>query len=317
MDRQVLPRAAAAGARVLAGCQATAVAPGQVAVTLRAPDGAARGALTVRAQQVVLCGGAVSTPALLLDSGIDDGQIGRGLHLHPNLSAIGMLGHRVQHPGSTQGHAIDAFDDDDILIEAGPMLAGGLFQTLPLHGVEGGRILARANRVAVAGLMFRDVLSEGQVFGSKGAAKVSYSLHPEDVSRMALGLRRGGQLWLEGGRAEWVGFSMLGAPLCRTMDEVARLTAQLTADRVMTYSSHPQSSCAIGRVCDRQGQLRAAPGLWCADASALPSAVGRNPQISVMTMGRLVAEHVARTFGAEAPPLLARPTSSPHGVDLP
>lgn len=47
--------------------------------------------LTVRARAVVVSGGAIHTPAILLRSGLKHPLIGRHLHLHPVLVAGGVF----------------------------------------------------------------------------------------------------------------------------------------------------------------------------------------------------------------------------------
>jgi choline dehydrogenase-like flavoprotein len=88
------------------------------------------------------------------------------------------------------------------------------------------------------------------------------------------------------------------------MDDVRRvLHADLPAARLSLYASHPQASCAIGRACDADGALLGSSGLYVADASALPSNVGRNPQISVMTVARRTASRLATRLGGRVVPL--------------
>jgi choline dehydrogenase-like flavoprotein len=99
---------------------------------------------------------------------------------------------------------------------------------------------------------------------------------------------------------------ILGAPLCRNMDEVHRFAAPDTpASRLITYSSHPQSTCGMGRATDSSGQLLQVEGIYCIDASALPTNVGRNPQISVMTVSRILAERLSERLGGTHKPLVS------------
>ena len=49
--------------------------------------------VTVRADRVIVAGGAIETPHLLLRSAVPDpsGQLGRNLHLHPGAPVVGSL----------------------------------------------------------------------------------------------------------------------------------------------------------------------------------------------------------------------------------
>ena len=122
---------------------------------------------------------------------------------------------------------------------------------------------------------------------------------------MIKGLRKGSELWLEGAGAEMVAAHVYGGGICRNMDDVRRaLPDDLPAERIVAYSSHPQASCRIGRACSSDGRLIGAEGIYVMDASALPSNVGRNPQISVMTVARLLAVGLAEKLGGSPQPLI-------------
>ena len=89
------------------------------------------------------------------------------------------------------------------------------------------------------------------------------------------------------------------------MDEYRRnVPLDLPAERLTIYSSHPQASCRVGRALDQNNKLKGTSSIYVMDASALPSNVGRNPQISVMTFARMQAEKLAHHFGYGPKPLI-------------
>ena len=45
----------------------------------------------VHAATVVVAAGALRTPAVLLNSGLDHAQLGRNLHLHPTVVVAGLM----------------------------------------------------------------------------------------------------------------------------------------------------------------------------------------------------------------------------------
>ena len=86
-----VPRALALGARLLADCRVdriTRSGPMATGVTghFVRPGGHRGPSLTVRARLVIVAGGAVQTPALLMRSGLRSasGRLGRNLSVHPN-----------------------------------------------------------------------------------------------------------------------------------------------------------------------------------------------------------------------------------------
>ena len=300
VDQTILPRAAAAGAAIYTRCRVTSVAPGEVHGFVRDGSGAPRGDLRVSADAVVLCAGSIGTPRLLLDAGLaeEGGPVGAGLRVLPVSAAHGILPEPAYGLGATQGHFIDEWDHDACLLEANPVIAGGVFQVLSAQGPTMQELLTRATHFVSSGAMVRDT-SQGRVHRSTSpGASVSYSVNLEDRDRLIRGIRRCAELWFDGADAELVVPSVYGFPICRSMDEVLAATPlDLPPSRLLLYASHPQSSCAVGRALDRHGELPAAPGVFVFDAAALPSNVGRNPQISVMTLARVLSMRLAETLG--------------------
>jgi choline dehydrogenase-like flavoprotein len=63
---------------------------------------------------------------------------------------------------------------------------------------------------------------------------------------------------------------------------------------VLLFTAHQMSSCRIGRdprtsVADPDGQVHGVRGLWVTDSSAMPSASGVNPQLSLMALAHRTA----------------------------
>ena len=85
---------------------------------------------------------------------------------------------------------------------------------------------------------------------------------------------------------------------------VARL--EQTSYERTAYSAHQMGSCRMGAdaatsVADGSGELHDAAGVWIGDASALPTAPGVNPMLTVMALARRTAHAIlerARTPAA-------------------
>jgi choline dehydrogenase-like flavoprotein len=68
----------------------------------------------------------------------------------------------------------------------------------------------------------------------------------------------------------------------------------VTANRVLLFTAHQMSSCRIGTspatsTANPDGQVHGVPGLYVTDASAMPTASGVNPQLSLMALARRTA----------------------------
>jgi choline dehydrogenase-like flavoprotein len=87
----------------------------------------------------------------------------------------------------------------------------------------------------------------------------------------------------------------------------------LAAGGQKLFSAHQMSSCRMGTdpqscVADPWGELHDTPGVWIGDASALPTASGTNPMISIMALAHRTAEAIAAAAPATA--AAAQPTTT-------
>ena len=67
----------------------------------------------------------------------------------------------------------------------------------------------------------------------------------------------------------------------------------------LLFSAHPTGGAAIGTderraVAGPDGAVFGVDGLWIGDGSALPTAPGVNPMLSILVVARGTAEHVDR-----------------------
>ena len=307
VDVAVLPRAARAGCRVITGASVRNVAAGRVEGVVVDRARAERGTFAVDARRaVVLSGGAVSSPRLLLDSGLAPagGAVGAGLLVHPVFSVYSFFDDLVvAAPGASQGHYIDEFADERMLFESNPTIPGALFPGSPFWGKDAWEYMAKGSNWGSTGVMIRDEVP-GRITGSSGAgARIEYDIGAVDRERAILGMTRAAELWLEGAGATLVTLNVYGAPACRTVDEARSVLEDVPFGRLIGYSSHPQASCSVGRACRPNGEVIGADGVHVIDASSLPLNVGRNPQISVMTASRVLAERLAESLGKTVKPL--------------
>jgi choline dehydrogenase-like flavoprotein len=79
----------------------------------------------------------------------------------------------------------------------------------------------------------------------------------------------------------------------RYLDELRRVPPE----EYTAYTAHQMSSCRMGAdrrtsVADGRGQLHDVAGAWVGDASALPTAPGVNPMITIMALAELTAQHM-------------------------
>ncbi|HJU47500.1 MAG TPA: GMC family oxidoreductase, partial [Gaiellaceae bacterium] len=92
----------------------------------------------------------------------------------------------------------------------------------------------------------------------------------------------------------------------RQGEDFDAFTARLEGDAPrVAYSAHQMGSCAMGAdprtsVADPDGRLHGVAGVWIGDASALPTAPGVNPMITIMALAERTAARLLRHADAQA-----------------
>ena len=275
-----VPLAWDAGAVTITGARVTKVLPGE-GVVARTTGG---GRLRVDAGLVVVAAGTIGTPVLLRRSGLGRPGLGENLSMHPATGVWAEHDEAVDmHAGVPQAFAVDEFAGEGIMLEgwAGPpdMLALSLATT----GDEHRRVMREYRRIAQAGLMIRDS-SRGGVRAVGGRAVIRYDVNRADTELLVRGIARAAELELAAG-ARRVHVPTAHARPVTTVEEARALTAR--AAQLALTAFHPLGTAAAGRVVDRD--LRLAPGLLVADGSVVPSALGVNPQLTIMALATRAA----------------------------
>jgi len=283
-----VPRARAAGARVLTGTgvRRVVVNGGQArGVEARAADGAA---LEVRAPLVAVAAGTVHTPALLARSGLgaDSGQLGRNLSLHPATAAFALMDHDVDMArGVPQSFYIDEFAHEGILFEGAAGPPSYVAMALPMTGRRHQQVMAAYLRLAQFGLMVSDT-SRGWLKFMRSRPVIRYDLDHGDLEKFRRGIARLGQLFEAAGARE----VFLPLPA-----HVAPQRARRRDLKLMAF--HPLGTARADArpthgVVDGQLAVHGVRGAYVADGSAVPSALGVNPQLTIMALATRLAFHL-------------------------
>lgn len=301
MSRTWLPRATAAGAAVLADCRVTRLLRSGNQVTALAarqtrPDGTEED-LEVRAEHVVVCGGAIQTPALLQRSGIRRG-IGTGLKLHPTIKIVATLP--------------DDLDHDDVpmhrVTEWTPGVALGGSASRPGHLAlaladaghpPSGRPPGWERMFVYYAAIRSDAGGRVQAVPGLRAPLVTYRLTEGDLSRLARGLVHLGELLLAAGATE-LRPSVIGAPPARRVADLAAWWPLVDRRRANLMTVHLTSTIRMGEDraragADSFGRIPGVTNLRVNDASLLPDAPGVNPQATIMTLAARNAHHLLAT----------------------
>jgi choline dehydrogenase-like flavoprotein len=292
-----IPRALRRGARLFADCRVERVTKSAGTVTgivgrFVRPGGHAGPNLTVRAPVVVVAGGAVQTPALLLRSGLrsSSGQLGRNLSLHPNAKVIALFDEEVTGwKGVHQGYQVREFADDGILLTAVNVPPSLIAMTLPWHGHELGELMACYNQMMTAGCLIEDTGS-GRVRNPPGfGTQVTYQLSERDAERVVRGVAYCAELMFAAG-ARRVLLPFDGAPEVRDPAVLADLVSRPVAKRSMElFTVHLMGTARMSEdprrgVTNSFGAFHGVTGLHVADASLFPTPIGVNPMETILAL---------------------------------
>jgi choline dehydrogenase-like flavoprotein len=258
--------------------------------------------LTVHADHVWVCGGAIATPALLQRSGLRRGGAGRTLSMHPTVKLVARFDRSVEAALDVPVHQVKEFGPD--LSFGGSASRPGYVALALADDWEARRaLLDDPERLAVYYAAIRPRGASGSVRVVRGQRDplVTFRLTRADLSLLASGLRRLSHLMLAAG-ARSVHPSLPGGGTVRTAEDVAALPSTLSrATKLMTVhlcSSVPMGEDPARCPADSYGRVRGVDGLRVNDASLLPSAPGINPQGTIMA---IAARNCAQFLGEEAP----------------
>src|SRR5262249_7696087 len=202
-----VPAADAAGPRIDANCAVPR--RGRGAGAGPAPGGRGVGEVldglgrpshrsTVAAQVIVLCAGAINTPALLLSSGIanGNGRVGRELHLHPSVLLSGLYDEDIYgYRGIPQSYYVDEFIDLERDPDSGYILMpvyGFPVMTatqLPGFGPAHFEMMKNYHRMVGILVLMHDQ-SSGQVrVDNRGRPQITYTVNPAEQQLFVEGLQ--------------------------------------------------------------------------------------------------------------------------------
>lgn len=289
--------------------------------------------LAVRAPTVVVAAGTLRSPVVLASSGLDHPAIGRHLRLHP-VAVLGAIvpydvvmwegtlqAVRSVHHLERAGGALDELGG--FIVESAPGTPGLIALVFPWEGRAAfGELMVQVRRVApLLGIV--QERGSGRVRATRnGRVRIDYQVAPDDRVHLRRALVELARIAWAGGSRELVAVGTPpawlrvrpGAGEARAFAAFERRLASFSyaPNRGSVVSAHQMGTVRAGaaprdHACDPWGRVRsgdAAPGrdrvvggLWVADASLFPTALGVNPMITTMALAR----RTARAILAESP----------------
>jgi len=329
-DRVYIPRALAAGARLIADARVDRIALlERDGASSAAAQGTRRttaplkrvhatlldrltrqpiGTLVVEAPVVVVAAGAVGTPVILQRSGFGGGGVGRYLRLHPTTGVAGE--HRSDvyaAAGIPQSAVCDEFlrrDDHGygFWIECAPHHPSLAAVASVGIGAEHQALMQRFRRTTNLIVLVRDGsdldASNGSVtLARNGRTRIAYRLGARDQANLVAGVEAAARLLLAAGVTR-VRTLHTGGGEIRTEHDIAALRdRRWRAHDLTIFSAHVNGTCRMGSNpeesgVDSTGERHGVRGLYVADGSLIPTGLGVNPQATIMAMSTMIAERM-------------------------
>ncbi len=244
--------------------------------------------VSIEAESVFVCAGAIQTPALLRRSGLRT-NVGNALRLHPMIKVIAEFPEDV--------NTLDMGVPAEQVKEFAPDFTFGASISSPPYLALGLR--DRRDRCAVSDWRRMAVYYAATSSRGQGSIRplpgwrdplVRYRITPEDMTLLSDALQKLALLLFQAG-ATTVYPSIERAQPVTSPDELDRLGDALRSGQPNLMTVHLFSSCPMGE--DRRrcavnsfGKVHGHDNLYVSDASILCSAPGVNPQGSIMALAR-------------------------------
>jgi len=324
-DRVQLPRAERNGVEVVTRCQVLSIGERTLAARVAAKPAGGKGDPSpwepgdyqLEAKVVVLCAGAVNTPALLLRSGMGKRlpRLGHGFTCHP--AFIMVAEHRrpitnfVGHPKSFY---LDQFAESGRFVLETCMY----FPFITAKSMAGFgephsafmRAFPRLQMILVLACDEVDAYNRVTIDGG-GRPVVNYRFTAEAIGGLMRGAITSAKIFFAAGAVR------VHMPVAKTttieardagrLDEIAA-HCEFTPGKVPVSAAHLQGGCAMGSgppdsVTDSYGRVHGTPWLYVADASLFPNSLEINPYVTIMAL----ADRVVQRIREEVPMLLQKP----------
>ncbi|MAD91462.1 MAG: oxidoreductase [Gammaproteobacteria bacterium] len=239
----------------------------------------------------VACG-AVGTPHLLKKSKMGPKFVGRNLKLHTSIKATARFKEKVNGPGSgIPVHQVKEFSPDFSIggaISNLPFLAAGLSD----NGVNPLTLVKSWHYYATYYASIMEGTGRVISFPKMKESIVTFDVGDKGMRTLSLALKRLCELLFAAGAVE-VFPSIKGFSSLKAIKDVDDLPSVIERGKASLMTIHMMGTCPIGadkKSCvDLTGKLNGTKSVYVADASIIPTALGVNPQGTVMALASYLA----------------------------
>lgn len=265
--------------------------------------------IRVDAKVVILAAGAIASSNLLQKSRIGGKNVGKGLSLHPAPFVMGVFNEKIHgNRGVPMSYTCHEFGVTNG-VEKGGFLIESIFLpvfqmalAIPSMGIDHRKMMENYAYFTMAGIMTRDEPNGSVQMSYNGSPKVTYNLSPQAIDDMARGMGILSRMWFSVGATSLI-TSHRDMPEIRNRADIPALKDAVrdNPDGLMLGSAHPQGGNRMGDdakscVVDSDCRVYGYDNLFVCDASVFPTALGVNPQLTVMALATITADKIAKKW---------------------
>jgi choline dehydrogenase-like flavoprotein len=281
--------------------------------------GAAPGeTVTIHAKTVILAAGALGSPTILLRSGVNNDQIGRGVVLHPSMPVMGRFDRTIDALKGTQASVYV----DDHLVDSGyalesmsapPVYAAVMSPGSAMHMFQ---MIQSFRQLAGFGVMLVDTPAPTNrlVLDEHSEPRIDYELSNADKARFREGIAQAIRVMFLAGATEVylpTTEKLLNRPQTETPGQAEMLDGVVLTDisqageaaknlqflpnRTILTSAHMQATDKMGSdaansVVGRDFHVWGTRSFYVVDGSVFPTSIGANPMQSIYTFAKIFAD---------------------------
>ncbi|BDU57285.1 putative GMC-type oxidoreductase y4nJ [Limnohabitans sp. MORI2] len=296
MTETFIPRAIKAGAEVISYTKINKVSPkpGGWLLTGWKTVGLDFTPFELLANKIFVCTGATATPALLRRSGLSS-LAGKNLHMHPSIKIVAKFPEKVNHVG--MGVPVHQVKEFSPRYSMGCSISSPPYLSLAMMDVKGGQEIVDSHWSNMA--IYYAMTTGGRGFVNPlplfKDPLVRYKFTSSEVVDILDALVDLARCLFAAGATE-IYPAVQNSRQIRSVDEMIAFRNELEADQLNLMTIHLFSSCPMGEnrqntVVNSFGALHDHDGIYINDCSIIPTALGVNPQGTVMALARRNVEH--------------------------
>ena len=265
----------------------------------------------IEAPVVIVAASAINSPVLLLKSDLanSSGEVGRNLTFHLTSAVLGLYDRIMYGAGGIPQSAMcDEFlnkngDGGGFWLEAVPIYPTLAGLALPGFGTAHRDMMHNYPHIGATIILVKEIDSSGRVtVNDEGRASISYSLHGRDLEYLKQGLDVAARVQFAAGAKKVMTLHSTPTDFQSPAEIAKKLSAaEWGTNEIAMYSAHPLGTCRMGAdprtsVVDSNCQSHDIKGLFVIDGSVMPTSLGVNPQVTILSIAEKSAEWLANHF---------------------